>query len=113
MLELLQKETTDSVLNFNEGLFTKQRAGLREPPCDGEAPGGQRLKVLVPLCLSKCRDSGVTRSEDNWGHPSKGAATGGERGAHSQTGMETEGQEAQDAIQRGQASLSRHRIEDR
>lgn len=44
--------------------------------------------------------------------PSKGAATGGERGAHSQTGMETEGQEAQDAIQRGQASLSRHRIED-
>lgn len=79
MLELPQKETTDSVLNFNEGLFTKERAGLREPPCDVEAPGVQRLKVLVPLCLSKCRDSGVTRSEENWGPPPARVQPLGER----------------------------------
>ena len=114
------RDNNFKVLNFNEGSFTKVQAGCKEPPCDGEAQGLHRLEALILLCLNRGGDGGVTRPEE-LGPPRKGAekrrpqpikAGLSSPGAFDgQTRMETESQEAQDAIQRRQASPSWHRIE--
>lgn len=92
-------------------------AGLREPPVmarhwdrTGWKPSSSSASVKGESCY---------RPEGNWGHPRKGAEDGltANKGrpllSLAKCKWKIEGKEAQDAIPRGQASLSQHRREDR